>query len=72
MKGYINGDGELLIYCEFRGGYRHQSCIYDEECYCGDWCPHFGDHVFTSGGMCLLKICQGRELAFEYSRERPK
>jgi len=48
MKGEISSDGYLRIYRNSKG-LQHQGCPYVPpnsgygECYCGDWCPLFGE-----------------------------
>jgi len=85
MKGGISSGGYLWIK-RGKEERKYQVCPFisnsEEEVWCGDWCPHFGEpefHEMTNlftGEITkewTLRICQNRVLTFkEFIDEREK
>lgn len=49
MKIKIDKNGWLKIYRLNR--WKDQFCCYHQDCFCGDWCPLFGDPEFFEGEL---------------------
>lgn len=73
MKAKISFMGEFFVY---RGdGYKKQFCPFtaENDAYCGDWCPQFGEPVEkrkVNKGKTVkkyweLEICFGKKLVLE-------
>jgi hypothetical protein len=61
MNGRLNGKGHLLI--ERGGKFKVQSCPFDSEDDCGDWCPLFGEPVRNARGA-TIETCK-KDLYFK-------
>jgi hypothetical protein len=62
MTGTINKSGYLLI--DRNGKMISQYCPKNENAFCGDMCPLFGEPEQSSPIDVSLEICQGKVLHF--------
>ena len=69
MRGKIAKNGCLLI---LRGKIMtEQSCPFQDGSYCGDWCPMFGEPVYSDEKV-YLAICNRNDLIFDELEDQRK
>ena len=64
MKGIITNGGILKIDRGRGGGYRDSFCMFSQNAFCGEDCPHFGERKVPEATW-TLELCHGKVLEFE-------